>query len=95
MRQNPKGAGKGKGKHKGTKGKGKGERIVTVNSQDRRQERSSDRRAEVKLKMLSTVLPKIAELSVEGSDTLFEVLSQGAKLSQEDVKCVPQNPKYQ
>jgi hypothetical protein len=86
LRQQPKGAGKGKGKHKGTKGKGKGERIVTVNSQDRRQERSSDRRAEVKLKMLSTVLPKIAELSVEGSDTLFEVLSQGAKLSQEDVK---------
>ena len=36
--------------------------------------------------MLSSVLPKIAELSVEGSDTLFKVLSQGAKLSQEDVK---------
>ena len=36
--------------------------------------------------MLSTVLPKIADLSLEGSDTLFEVLSQGAQLSEEDVK---------
>ena len=80
--QQSKGGGKGKGKHKGSKGKGKGERTVTVNSNVR----SGDRRTVVKEKMLSTVLPKIAELSMEGSDTLFEVLSQGAKLSQEDVK---------
>ena len=78
--------GKGKGKHKGSKGKGKGDRVVTISSNERRQERSSDRRTLVKEKMLSIVLPKIADLSMEGSDTLFEVLSQGAKLSQEDVK---------
>ena len=84
--QQSKGGGKCKGKHKDSKGKGKGERTVTVNSNERRQERSGDRRAVVKGKTLSTVLPKTAELSVEGSDTLFEVLSQGAKLSQEDVK---------
>ena len=79
--------GKGKGKYKSSKGKGKGERIVTVsNGTDARHQRTSDRRAVIKQKMLSTVLPKIADLSIDGSDTLFDVLSQGAKLTQADVK---------
>ena len=81
-----KGGGKGKGKQKGNKGKGKGERIVTLSVNDCRQERSSDRRAVVKEKMLVSVLPKIADLSVDGSDTLFEVLSEGSQLSTADVK---------
>ena len=81
-----KGGGKGKGKQKGSKGKGKGERVVTLSGNDRRQERASDRRAVVKEKMLVSVLPKIADLSVDGSDTLFEVLSEGAQLSPGDVK---------
>ena len=76
-----------KGKYKSSKGKGKGERTVTVSSgTDARQQRTSDRRDVIKQKMLSTVLPKIADLSIDGSDTLFEVLSQGAKLTQADVK---------
>ena len=33
-----------------------------------------------------TVLPKIADLSIDGSDTLFEVLSQGIKLPEADDK---------
>ena len=81
-----KGGGKGNGKQKGSKGKGKGERVVTISNNNLRQERANDRRSQVKQMMLSTVLPKIADLSVEGSDTLFEVLSLGAKLSQADVK---------
>ena len=51
-----------------------------------RQSRANDRRAEVKHKMLSTVRPKISDLSVVSTDTLFEVLSMGAKLSSADVK---------
>ena len=47
---------------------------------------ASERRSVVKERMLSTILPKIAELSIEDSDTLFEVLSQGANRSQADVK---------
>ena len=79
--------GKRKGKYKSSKGKGKGERTVTVVSgTDARQQRSGDRREVIKQKMLSTVLPKIIDLSIDGSDTLFEVLSQGAKLTQADVK---------
>ena len=79
--------GKGKGTYTGDKGKGKGKRVVMIsNGSDTRQQRASDRRSVVKEKMLSTVLPKIADLSIDGSDTLFEVLSQGAKLSQADVK---------
>ena len=79
--------GKGKGKHKSGNGKCMGERVVTIsNANDPRQQRASDRRAIVKQKMLSTILPKIADLSIDGSDTLFEVLSQGAKLSEADVK---------
>ena len=65
-----KGGGKGKGKQKGGKEKREGERVVTIsNNTDPRQQRANDRRSEVKHKMLSTVLPKIADLSVEGSDT--------------------------
>jgi hypothetical protein len=79
--------GKGKGKYKGSKGEGKGERSVKiVMGSDLRQERVSERRSVVKQRMLSTVLPKIAELSLEDSDTLFEVLSQGANRSPADVK---------
>ena len=82
-----KGGGKGKGKSKGGRGKGKGERVVSVeNHAANRQSRANDRRAEVKHKMLSTVLPKISDLSVVSTDTLFEVLSMGAKLSSADVK---------
>ena len=76
-----KGGGKGKGKQKGSKGKGKGERIVTITGNERRQAHANDRRAVVKEKMLVSILPKIADLSVDGSDTLFEVLSEGAQLS--------------
>lgn len=50
-----KGGGKGKGMQKGRKGKGKGERIVTISGNDRRKERSSDRRAVIKEKMLVSV----------------------------------------
>ena len=58
------------GKQNGGKGKREGERVVTIsNNTDPRQQRANDRRSEVKHKMLSTVLPKIADLSVEGSDT--------------------------
>ena len=68
-----KGDGKGKGKQKGGKGKRKGERVVTIsNNRDLRQERSADMRSQVKQKMLSTVLPKIANLSVEAVDQNLE-----------------------
>ena len=79
--------GKGNGKHKSGNGQGKGERVVTIsNANDPRQQRASDMCAAIKEKMLSTILPKIAGLSIDGSDTLFEVLLQGAKLSEADVK---------
>ena len=81
------GGDKGKRKQEISKGKGKGDRIVTLTSNDRRQERAGDRRAVVTEKMLAPVLPEIADLSVDGSDTLFEVLSEGAQLSPADVKC--------
>ena len=79
--------GKGKGKYKGGNGKGKGDRVVTIsNGSGPHQQRASDRRAVVKEKILLTNLPKIANLSIDGPDILFEVLSQGAKLSEADVK---------
>ena len=82
-----KGGGKGKGKGKSGKGKGKGARVVSIESHvANRQSRANDRRAEAKHKMLSTVLPKISDLSVVSTNTLFEVLSMGAKLSSADVK---------
>ena len=85
--QQGEGGGKGKGKGKCGNGKGKGERAVSVeNHAVHRQNRSNDRRAEVKHKMLSIVLPKITDLSEVGSETLFKVLSLGVKLSSSGVK---------
>ena len=81
-----KGGGKGKGKGKSGKGKGKGERVSAESCGANRQSRSNDRRARAKHNMLSKVLPKISDLSVASTDTLFEVLSMGAKMSSADVK---------
>ena len=82
-----KGDGKGKGKSKSGKGKGKGERVVPIEGHATNcQNRSNDKKAETEHDMLSTVLPEISNLSVRSTDTLFEVLSMGAKLSSADVE---------
>jgi hypothetical protein len=81
-----KGGGKGKGKGKSGKGKEKGERVSVESRVANRQSRANDRRADAKHNMLSKVLPKISDLSVVSTDTLFEALSMGAKLSSAAVK---------
>ena len=47
---------------------------------------SNDKRAEAKHNMISKVLPRISDLSVASTDTLFEVLSMSTRLSSADVE---------
>jgi len=79
--------GEDKGEYKGETSGGKDERSVQiVVGSDLHQVCVSERRSEVNQRMLSTALPEIAELSLEDSDILFEVLSRGANRSPAEVE---------